>query len=281
MSRKSIIIVCSLLLIVSLVPRDVKGAPSSQPKNVPVNLLIDYGNGTLVWINNTSVPSNWNFYNVTNLDTAGNIASIFFASFGSHFVYQINGVGCPSTNPFCDNSWGLWILQGSCWTLSTVGLDEIPVSYHATVGWYLVPAEVLGNTPPTGASCAQVNIDVKPPSDPAVINSRAGGTIAVAILSDQTFNVASQVVVSALTFGETGTEHSLEFCNNFVAGNETGILCHFETQSTGFHPGDTEAILNGQTTSGTPFFGTDNITVLKSNSSTVSMETGHATDPSS
>ena len=236
--------------------------PSRQPQNVPVNLLIDYGNGTLQWINQTTVPSNWNFYNVTNLDTAGNIASIFFASFGSHFVYQINGVGCPGTNPFCDNSWGLWTLQGSCWTLSTVGLDQIPVSYHAIVGWYLVPAEVLGNTPPTGVNCAQVSVDVKPPVDPAVISSRAAGTVTVAILSDATFNATSQVLVSSLTFGETGTEQSLAFCNNFVEGNQTGILCHFRTQSAGFHPGDTEAILNGLTTSGTQFFGTDSVAVL-------------------
>jgi hypothetical protein len=259
----------SLLILFSLLVLALFALPSGvyatnnarESRFVPVNLLIDYGNGTLDWINHW-VPSTWNFYNVTVFDTRGNISSIFYASFDSHFVYQINGVGCPSSNPFCASSWGLWTLEGSCWTLANVGVDQIPVSYHATVGWYLVPAESLGQTPPTGVNCVQVNIDVKPPADPAVINPFARGTIPVAILSSPTFNVTSQIIVSSLTFGETGTEHSLAFCNGYTQAGLTNLMCYFRTRSASFHAGDTEAILNGLTVSGTPIFGTDSIVVV-------------------
>jgi hypothetical protein len=257
-------LLASLLIIaMTSVPRVVEGAnPLTKPASVPVDLLIDYGNGTLDWSNGTVVPSIWNFYNVTNLDTSGNLGSIFFASFNSHYVYQINGAGCPGSNPFCANAWGLWILEGSCWVLSDVGVDQIPVSYHATVGWYLVPAQIVGETPPTGVNCMPVNIDVKPPSDPASISPIANGSIPVVILSTSTFNATSQVVVSSLTFGETGSERSLAFCNSSTQGGLTDLVCQFNTQSAGFHPGDTEAILNGLTVNGTPIVGTDQVVVL-------------------
>ncbi len=252
-----------LLAAVAMVPGGVNGtSPLNKPASVPINLLIDYGNGTLNWNNGTVVASTWNFYNVTVLVTNGNIGSIFFASFGSHFVYQINGAGCPGSNPFCDSAWGLWILQGSCWTLSSLGLDQIPVSYSATVGWYLVPAAGLGATPPTGVNCTSVNIDVKPPNDPATINPISIGTISVAILSTPTFNATTQIVTSTLTFGETGTEHSLEFCRSSSFNGSSGLLCLFKTQLADFHPGDTQAILNGLSVSGTPVLGTDLVIVL-------------------
>jgi hypothetical protein len=262
--RISLMILSTLLIVTMVaVPREAGAAnPFKKPTSVPVNLLIDYGNGTLVWNNGTVVPSSWNFYNVTSLDTNNNLGSIFFASFGSHFVYQINGVGCPSTTPFCNNSWGLWILQGSCWILASSGIDQIPVAYHATVGWYLVPGSTLGETPPTGANCTSVNIDVKPPSDPATINPIAKGTIQAVILSTSTFNASSQVLTSSLTFGETGTERSLAYCNSSTQAGLTDLVCKFDTQLAGFHPGDTLAILNGLTKDGTPIVGTDTVVVL-------------------
>ena len=264
--NRSVILFFSLCMIATIgsvsIPALAHGtSPSVPPSSVPVNMLIDYGNGTLVWFNGTVVPSSWNFYNVTVSDTRGNIAAIFFASFGSHFVYQISGVGCPASNPFCDSSWGLWTLQGSCWTLASSGVDQILVSHDATVGWYLVPAATLGNTPPTGVNCLRLSIDVKPPNDPATINSASKGNTPVLILSSSTFNATAQVNTSSLTFGETGTEHSLAFCNNYAQGNVTGLLCLFNTRAAHFTPGDTLAILNGQTKDGTPIVGTDSILV--------------------
>ena len=98
---------------------------------VQVNILFNYGNGTLEWHNETTVPSSWNFYNVTAAATNGNLASVFFASFGSHFVYLINRVGCPSVFG-CDNTWSFWVLNGPCWQLSNLGVDQVQVAQGKT-----------------------------------------------------------------------------------------------------------------------------------------------------
>lgn len=94
----------------------------------------------------------------------------------------------------------------------------------------------------------KMGVMVKPGEDPT-INTRSRGKIAVAILSDPTFDAPASVNRSSLTFGETGQERSLSFCDS--AGrdvNQDGfadLVCHFDTDSTDFKAGDTEAVLNG------------------------------------
>src|SRR5260370_22670872 len=127
-----------------------------------LNVLLNYGNGTLIWYNQTLVPSTWNVFNVTELITKGNLGSVFFASFGSHFVYSINGVGCPSSNIFCDEAWGFWTLDGIFWDLPFVGVDMIPVSQSTTVAWYLNPAAAFSETPPRGVDCSNLHLNVQP-----------------------------------------------------------------------------------------------------------------------
>jgi hypothetical protein len=241
-------------------PTHVDSAPTIG--KVSVNLLIDY-NGTLVWYNGTIVPSNWNFYNVTVFDTNGNIGAVFFASFGSHFVYNITGAGCPASNIFCDNAWSLWTIYGGCSLLSEVGVDQVTVSQARTVAWFLTSAATFGEVPPVGVNCSPVSIDVKPGSDPASINPTSSGTIPVAVLSSSTFD-ATTVVTSSLTFGHTGTEHSLVSCSvDDVNGDGLpDLICHFDARNAGFQPGDTFAILNGETSNGTLILGTDSIVVL-------------------
>lgn len=258
-----ILVALSLLTPIAVPGRAAGTSSAGNVGFVSVNLLIDYGNGTLEWHNGTTVPSNWNFFNVTNLVTNGNIASVFFAFFGSHFVYIINGVGCPTVFN-CDNSWSLWTLNGACWNLPSVGVDQIPVSKGATVAWFFTPVATFGEIPPTGVNCLTVNIDVKPPSDPAVINPSSSGTTPVAILSSPTFNTTTQVNTSSLTFGRTGLEHSLAFCNvEDVNGDGLpDLLCHFNTQAVSFLAGDTQAILNGRTFDGTPIVGTDSVVII-------------------
>lgn len=258
-----ILVTLSIIGLSALPSRAAGTLSAGNAGSVSVSLLIDYGNGTLEWHNRTTVPSNWNFFNVTNLDTNGNIASIFFASFGSHFVYIINGIGCPTVFN-CDRSWSLWVLDGACWTLPSVGVDQIPVSQGATAAWFFTPVATFGEVPPTGANCLTVNVDVKPPSDPATINPSSSGTIPVAILSSPTFNATTQVNRSSLTFGHTGLEHSLAFCKiEDVDGDGLpDLLCHFNTQAAGFLVGDKEAILNGRLVDGTPILGIDSLVIL-------------------
>jgi 6-phosphogluconolactonase (cycloisomerase 2 family) len=110
-----------------------------------------------------------------------------------------------------------------------------------------------------------VQIDVKPGEDPPTINPKSQGKITVAILSSPAFNAPAEVATTSLTFGRTGSEHSLAFCNpNGEDGNGDGLVdlvCHFNTQTTGFQTGDTVGILKGKTVNSVPIRGTDSIIV--------------------
>ena len=109
-------------------------------------------------------------------------------------------------------------------------------------------------------------IDIKPGSDPNSINPKSRGTIPVAILSSATFNAFASVDTTSLTFGHTGNEKSLAFCNgspsNINGDAFLDLMCHFDTQKTGFQSGDTVGKLKGKTGSGTPIIGTDSVRIV-------------------
>jgi len=110
-----------------------------------------------------------------------------------------------------------------------------------------------------------VDISIKPDAAPPVpINPRSHGTIPVAIISTATFNSVATVDANSLTFGRTGDEQSLAFCNadDINGDGLIDLVCHFETQSTGFEPGGTLGILKGRTSQGTPIIGQEAIVTV-------------------
>jgi len=113
----------------------------------------------------------------------------------------------------------------------------------------------------------EVTIDIKPGGDPNSINPRNMGKIPVAILSKKDFDAPSQVDQNSLTFGSTGNEKSLAFCNQSSKDvNGDGfkdVVCHFNTQSTGFQCFDTVGILRGKTVNGTPIEASDSVKIVR------------------
>jgi len=109
-----------------------------------------------------------------------------------------------------------------------------------------------------------VSIDIKPGSSTNSINARSRGKIPVAILSSSDFNAPVHVDVASLTFGRTGTERSLAFCNAQDVNRDglEDLLCHFDTQSAAFERGATGGELQGNTITGTRLGGTDSIRVV-------------------
>lgn len=111
-----------------------------------------------------------------------------------------------------------------------------------------------------------VNIDIKPGSDHNSINPKSKGKIPVAILSTPTFNAPAEVDTTSLTFGRTGDEPSLAFCNASAEEvNGDGLLdliCHFNTQQTGFQAADTQGVLKGTTVDGTYITWTDSVRIV-------------------
>lgn len=113
----------------------------------------------------------------------------------------------------------------------------------------------------------QAVIDIKPGSRVNSINRGSEGKIPVAIISDANFNAVALVDRSTLTFGRTGDEQSLAFCNAGAEDvNSDGlpdVVCHFSTKLTGFQPEDESAILKGRTTAGASFTAKDSIRIVR------------------
>jgi hypothetical protein len=109
-----------------------------------------------------------------------------------------------------------------------------------------------------------VAIDIKPGSDRNSINSKSKGKIRVAIFSTEEFDAPSQVDQDSLTFGATGDEDSLAFCNRPKDIDGDGLkdlVCHFYTELSEFQCRDTEGTLRGVTKGGTPIEGKDSVRI--------------------
>jgi hypothetical protein len=121
----------------------------------------------------------------------------------------------------------------------------------------------------------EVDIDIKPGSDPNSINTRnKKGVIPVAILGSDTFDV-SDVDVTTLAFGPCGSEdatptHDLtdplvlsEHTQDVNGDGFADLVSHYLAQETGLAPGDTLACLTGTTFGGTQIIGSDAVRIVK------------------
>lgn len=99
---------------------------------VSVETLINYGNTTIQWINKTDVPSDWNFYQLTNSITRLE-ATYYGPPTSEHLITGINGVQ--------SNQYYFWSLWGVCekskaWVATSVGADAIHFTRYHTLAWY-------------------------------------------------------------------------------------------------------------------------------------------------
>jgi len=139
------------------------------------------------------------------------------------------------------------------------------VSTNVDFDPWLTEPQVIVN-PCWAPPVIEVDIDIKPGSDPNSINPKSKGKIPVAILSTPDFDVPSEVDRDSLTFGPTGDEESLAFCSpspedvNYDGWDD--LVCHFYTQSAGFECGDEWGYLKGQTTDNVPIEGSDSVRIV-------------------
>jgi hypothetical protein len=109
-----------------------------------------------------------------------------------------------------------------------------------------------------------VIIDIKPGGFPNSINPSGTGKTPLAVLSNNKFDAVARIDQTSLTFGHTGDETSLAFCNaeDVNADGLLDLICQFNTQSTGFLSGDTVGVLKGKTIDGIPVFGKDSVNIV-------------------
>jgi hypothetical protein len=116
--------------------------------------------------------------------------------------------------------------------LTPTGAPTIsPTLFHASLGKHDGSAFADCTVP------LLIRIIVKPGSIPHSINPNSAGSVPVAILSSPIFNALKDPVLSSITFGYTGTERSIVFCNKSGEDvNGDGLLdlvCHGQTKKLG------------------------------------------------
>jgi hypothetical protein len=95
--------------------------------SIQVNILINYGNGTKEWHNNTRVPIGYSVFNVTRM-----IAEVNYKleEWGV-FVTAINGVG--GTGSYWN--WWYWNATSSMWQYGPIGCGAFILHEGDLVGW--------------------------------------------------------------------------------------------------------------------------------------------------
>jgi hypothetical protein len=107
----------------------------------------------------------------------------------------------------------------------------------------------------------EIDVDIKPGSDPNSINPSLAGDLPVAILGSDSFDVAI-VDVTTLAFGPSGASFDHSHGPHFEDLNGDGLTdltAHFRTEETGIAFGDRMACLSGEVLDGTPFGGCDDV----------------------
>jgi hypothetical protein len=105
-----------------------------------------------------------------------------------------------------------------------------------------------------------VDIDIKPDGFPNSVNPKSRGVIPVAILGNESFDVAN-IDEATLRFGPDAAPIAHRHAH-FEDANLDGVLdliTHYRTQDTGIVCGNESVTLTGKTLDGQPFEGTDSI----------------------
>jgi hypothetical protein len=96
-----------------------------------VHVLLDYGNGTRIWYNESRVEPGWNAYLVTLVLLNGDIQAVWYPQYGEHLFTAVNGITNTQTK-----SWFLLTYDRvSSWQVAQVGADEVPVFNGTVFAW--------------------------------------------------------------------------------------------------------------------------------------------------
>jgi len=104
----------------------VKDLEAFDRKTISVNILIDYGNGSKTWFNNTIVSRNSTLFSVLLSISKVNYTS---GAYGI-FINSINGVSNKVTGKNCGYYW-MWYYydkESKKWVMGPVGVDKWKLS---------------------------------------------------------------------------------------------------------------------------------------------------------
>jgi hypothetical protein len=109
------------------------------------NIVIDFGNGSHVWYNDTGVQPGSNLYIATLLVTNGNVNATWYAQYGEHLVTGIDGIQNTQAK-----SWYLWTYNNTAsWQVAQVGADQLFVNNASVFAWMFCGSSGSPNYSPT------------------------------------------------------------------------------------------------------------------------------------
>jgi len=122
---------------------------------------------------------------------------------------------------------------------------------------------------PAARCVIEVEVDIKPGSDPNSIKLSNAGVVPVAILTTGDFD-ASTVEPASVCFGDAEAPSERDCSESHGRGHledadgdgDIDLVLHFETAETGIDFGDTEACLSGETSDGTKIEGCDSVRTI-------------------
>lgn len=98
------------------------------------SFFFDFGNGTNVWKNSTSIQPGWNAYVATQVITNGNLNATYYGPpLSEHFVTAIYNV---ENNDTQNTYWFFWTYNSTAlWQTASVGPDLITVKNDSVFAW--------------------------------------------------------------------------------------------------------------------------------------------------
>lgn len=104
---------------------------SSSSSVQTTSILLDFGNGTVTWHNDTQVQPGTNLYTATVIVAGGNVNATWYPQYGEHYVTGIDNVENSATE-----SWFLWTHNGSAtWQVASTGADLYQASDGTLYAW--------------------------------------------------------------------------------------------------------------------------------------------------
>ena len=102
------------------------------------DFMINYGNGSKIWYNNTRLPLGIDLYNATLIICSGNVNSTYYPEYKSHFITSIDGVGVFDDPEKMYWSWIAWYYDGVLgkWISYDVSSDMVYPNDGDILSWY-------------------------------------------------------------------------------------------------------------------------------------------------
>lgn len=254
------------------------------------------------WISTSAINADWNTRLLPYLALGGGVIfedpgnrsdlspgvqafSFERSSLGMAISATVPGLTDGITNSFANNhigfaSWDArlapFITRGTvvvglfgefpgCGRIVLTGPDQHFHGFRGLPGYEGNQYNLLLNEVRWVTSCRlEVEIDIKPGSDPNSVNPRSKGLLPVAILTtsqadgDTLDFDAGEVDPLSLTFGPTAAPiaHSMGHVEDVDGDGDLDLVVHFAVSDTGIPCGDTEATLEGSTLDGQQIFAT-------------------------